>query len=183
MVDGWHNDLGNDTCLTLYSDKETYYTDLQDPTFQPLFKIENDCGVGMVANLGIFFQNKDVQGVTIQNIQQAFDITYSRIPKTYKCQGTAQFSPKTKIGTCSSLDINGLSVFWQKEVTNLKNGVFEWNYQKPKYQFVPMDRLSTTKTKGTGEQNFNLKESIRKDWKSTRLNSSHIPLSRMQSSP
>ena len=75
----WYNDVGNDTCLTVFSNTGVYYPSLIDPLIRPLLKVQNDCGVGIVANLGIFFQSKDVEQLQLSNIEQAFSRSVHKI--------------------------------------------------------------------------------------------------------
>ena len=132
--DGWHNDPGNDSCLTAYSDKAVYLADRTNPIIEPVVKVVNDCGRTVTGNLGVFLQTKDM-AATIYSMEQATATIPIVLSKNYVCWQTSAFDEKTGIGTCYKEDVNGSSTIFEREIDKLEEKTFYWTetYYSPQF--------------------------------------------------
>jgi len=156
----WYNDVGNDSCLTVFSNTGVFYPSLNDPKIEPFLEIENNCGRTISGNLGIFFQTKDVGKVQITNIEQTVVRNAFEVEKTKTCNNRTEFNEKTGLGSCFTDDLNGATLDWTiNQVTRFQEKTFTYNRTGYTYPFESFTKIFTSKTKTTGLTGYNLKES------------------------
>jgi len=66
----WYNDPGNDSCVTLYSNRRTYQIASAFSSFEIEAKVDNRCGA-FTGNLGVFFTGQQALKVSVSALQQA----------------------------------------------------------------------------------------------------------------
>ena len=103
----WFNDAGNDSCLTVYSERELYRPNV-DGYIYPEYLIVNECGGAVTTNLGLFFEDKHMAQVSFAGMKTATKLDdYNRPVYT-----NALVSPS----------LSNIKSFNEKQAFSLKNG-------------------------------------------------------------
>lgn len=160
----WYNDLGNDSCLTIYSDQQTYQIKAGEP-FEVQLKIDNQCGASFNGNLGVFFQDKDVGRITFHTIQQSTENQIIEEEQEFDCEGTIETSPiltlnknnltaKCKIGEKTDYEIEATRI-------DSKTGKIIRTIKKEVKNYNPVALTPTQNTlKYVEKNNFSEKQSV-----------------------
>lgn len=165
----WYNDIGNDSCLTLYSDKENYQFVLGEPQTIEL-QVINQCGASFNANLGINFQNKDITQITFHTAQQATETETIQYERKYDCKGRIETTPiitenpnnlTAKCIEDANQQIGIISLQIPASRVDTKTGEIFVTIEEEQNNFQPLALLSTPNTlKYTEKTGFAEKQTI-----------------------
>jgi len=167
MVSGchaWYNDPGNDSCLTVYSDLQEYHVAAGVP-MEATLKIVNACGAGFNANLGVFFQNKDLSKVSFHALEQSLVNQVLEEEQDFFCPGEIVIKNDSFVGKNDLLVacwVDGKKDF-EIEASSVdeKTGVIKRTVKKEVKSYEPLALTPTINTlKYVEKQGFGEKKSV-----------------------
>lgn len=131
----WYNDLGNDSCLTIYSDKSSYPVPSFNRQIEAVLMFENDCGSPLNdIDLGLFLPENSLNQISFNKIFLYKENDLEEINKSYVCEHDFNYSLNPNYAFCFLTDINGENkILWEGEFDSgdLPSKTINWSYQVP----------------------------------------------------